>query len=130
MKLLALAGLGLALAGGVAAASSQADPVTLSMRQYTNSSKWRVLVWYGQVANGAAGEDVEVLGQAASRRASASTPRTKTVPGGGYEAESVSPQIPYQIRRRSTPERRSGRAGETSSATRSSTRLRYSASTR
>lgn len=97
MKLIALAGLGLALAGGVAAASSQADPVTLSMRQYTNSSKWRVFVWYGQVATSAAGEDVEVLGQACLTKGFRLYTATKTVPGGGYETESVSTEIPYQL---------------------------------
>ena len=97
MKLIALAGLGLVLAGGVAAASSQADPVTLSMRHYTNSSKWRVFVWYGQVATSAAGEDVEVLGQACLTKGFRLYTATKTVPGGGYEAESVSLQIPYQL---------------------------------
>ncbi len=95
MSSLALAALGLALATGVAAASSQADPVTLSMRHYTNSSKWQVHVWYGQVANGAAGEDVEVLGQACLTKGFRLYTATKTVPGGGYEAESVSTAIPY-----------------------------------
>ena len=95
VRSLALAAIGLALAGGVAAASSQADPVTLSMRQYTNSSKWRVVVWYGQVATSAAGEDVEVLGQACLTKGFRLYTATKTVPGGGYEAESVSTQIPY-----------------------------------
>jgi hypothetical protein len=52
-------------------------------------------VWYGQVANGAAGEDVEVLGQACLTKGFRLYTATKTVPGGGYEAESVSTALPY-----------------------------------
>jgi hypothetical protein len=40
----------LTLVSGAAGAAPQADPVTLSLRQYTNENKVRVLVWYGQLA--------------------------------------------------------------------------------
>jgi hypothetical protein len=89
MKLLALAGIGLALAPVVAAAPSQADPVTLSMRQYTNADKARVLVWSGQVASNAAGEDVELLGQECGTKGYRLFAATKTVAGGGWEMDSV-----------------------------------------
>ena len=81
----------------MAAASSQADPVTLSMRQYTNSSKWRVYVWYGQVASGAAGEDVEVLGQACLTKGFRLYTATKTFPAAATRPRASSTQIPYQI---------------------------------
>ena len=96
MKLLALAGLGLALAAGVAAASSQAD-VTLAMRQYTNANKIRVFVWHGQVATAASGEDVEVLGRACLTKDYRLYAGTQTVAGGGWEVESASIQAPYNI---------------------------------
>lgn len=98
MKLLVLAIIGLAMAGGVAAASSQADPVTLSMRQYTNpTSKLRVWVWHGQVASSAAGDDVEILGRECRSKDYRLFAATKTTPGGGYEVENALPQPPYQI---------------------------------
>ena len=97
MKVLALAALGLALVGGVAAAASRAD-VTLAMRQYTNENKIRVFVWYGRVASAAAGEDVEVLGRDLSaRRTSGCTRERGRSPGGGWEVESASTQAPYNI---------------------------------
>ena len=96
MRSLALAAIGLALATGVAAASSQAD-VTLAMRQYTNANKIPVFVWYGQVGTAAAGEDVEVLGRACLTKDYRLYAGTKTVAGGGWEVESASIQPPYNI---------------------------------
>jgi hypothetical protein len=97
-RLTALACIGLALAGGVAAASSQAEPVTLSTREYTNpTSKLRVYVWYGQIASNAAGEDVEILGRDCHSKGFRLFAATKTSPGGGYEVENAQPQPPYQI---------------------------------
>ena len=96
MRLLALAGLVLALAGGVAAASSQAD-VTLSMRQYTNENKIRVFVWSGRTASGASGEDVEVLGRDCLTKDFRLYAGTQTTPGGGWEVESAQRTTPYNI---------------------------------
>ncbi len=96
MKVLALAALGLALVGGVAAAASRAD-VTLAMRQYTNENKIRVFVWHGRVATAAAGEDVEVLGRACLTKDYRLYAGTRTVAGGGWEVESASSQAPYNI---------------------------------
>jgi hypothetical protein len=96
MKLLALAGIALALAGGVGAASSQAD-VTLAMRQYTNENKIRTFVWYGKITNGAAGEDVEVLGRDCLTKDFRLYAGTRTAPGGGYEVESAQRTTPYNI---------------------------------
>jgi hypothetical protein len=95
MKLLALAGIGLALAGGVAAASGQADSVTLSMRQFVNENKTRVYVWYGQIASGAAGEDVEVLGRDCLTKDFRLYAGTKSVAGGAWEVDSVAAAPPY-----------------------------------
>jgi hypothetical protein len=91
VKLLALAGIGLVLAGGVAAASSEADPVTLSMRQYLDSTKRLVYVWYGQVASGAANEDVEVLVRDCLAKDFRLFAAAKTVAGGGYEVDTRFP---------------------------------------
>jgi hypothetical protein len=95
MKLVALAAMGLALAGGVAAASSQADPVTFAMRQYVNENKTRVYVWYGQIASGAAGEDVEVLGRDCLTKDFRLYAGTKSVAGGAWEVDSVAAAPPY-----------------------------------
>jgi hypothetical protein len=94
MKLVLLAAIGLALAAGVAAAWSQAD-VTLSLRQYTNANKVRVLVWYGQVANGAAGEHVEVLARDCGTKPFYRIAETQTAAGGGWEIQSQSSEPPY-----------------------------------
>jgi len=95
MKLLALATVGLALVGGVAAASSEADQVTLAMRQYTNANKVRVFVWYGQIASGAAGEDVEVLGRDCLTKDFRLYAGTQSTAGGAWEVDSVAAAPPY-----------------------------------
>ena len=76
--------------------------MTLSMRQYTNESKWRVIVWYGQMASSAAGEDVEVLGQAMPHEGLPPLHGDEDAfAGGGYEAESMSAQdFPTRLVRR------------------------------
>jgi hypothetical protein len=89
-KAIALGIVGLAHAGGVASASSRADAVTLSLRQYTNDNKVKVLVWYGQVASSAAGDDVEVLGRECLTDGYRQLAATRTLPGGGWEVESLS----------------------------------------
>lgn len=88
-KAIALGIAGLTLAAGVASASSQADAVTLSLRQYTNNNKVKVLVWYGQVASTAAGDDIEVLGRDCLTSFYRQLTATTTLPGGGWETESL-----------------------------------------
>ena len=83
-----------ALAAGVASAAPKAD-VSLSMRQYTNEGKVRVFVWYGQVASGAAGEDVEVLGRDCLTKDFRLYAGTKTTAGGGWEVDTVTTNPPY-----------------------------------
>jgi hypothetical protein len=96
MKVVALAGLVLALAGGVAAASSEAN-VTLAMRQYTNENKIRVFVWSGRIASNASGEDVEVLGRDCLTKDFRLYAGTQSTPGGGFEVESAQRTTPYNI---------------------------------
>ena len=90
----ALGLVGLALASGVASASSQADEVTLSMRQYKNETHRLVFVWYGQIASGAAGENVEVLGRDCMSKGFRQFTATQTLPGGGWEVESIGKEFP------------------------------------
>jgi hypothetical protein len=96
LRLLALAAVGVLLLTGIAAASSQAD-VTLAMRQYTNENKIRVFVWHGQIASGAAGEEVEVLGRDCLTKNFRLYAGTQSNPGGGYEVESAQRTTPYNI---------------------------------
>jgi hypothetical protein len=90
---IALGIVGLALAAGVASASNHADAVTLALREYTNDNKVKVLVWYGQVAASAAGEDVEVLGRECLTDGYRQLAATRTVQGGGWEVESLSHDV-------------------------------------
>jgi hypothetical protein len=91
---IAVAVIGLTLvAASQSGAAPRADAVTLSLRQYTNDNKVRVFVWYGQVANGAAGEDVEVLGRNCKTSFYRQLTATKTLPGGGWEVESLSKDV-------------------------------------
>jgi hypothetical protein len=90
MKPVAAAAAALAVTAGVAGAGSQAD-VTLSLRQYANPNSLRVLVWHGQVASTAAGEEVAILGRGCTTSSFRQLITTKTLPGGGYEVESVTP---------------------------------------
>ena len=75
----------------VATAGAVNEVVTLSLRQYVNANKVRVLVWYGQVS-GSGGELVEVQardcgtkpllhdrGDDARRRAAAARSRARTL---------------------------------------------------
>lgn len=86
-SVLALGVVALAVSTGVAAASTQADSVTLSFRQYLNSNRTVVMVWYGQVSSGAGGEDVEIVGRECRTSGYRQFFATRTVPGGGYEVE-------------------------------------------
>jgi hypothetical protein len=95
MKLVALAVTAVAVAAGVASAGSSQADVTLSLRQYTNANKVRVLVWYGQVASGAAGEHVEVLARDCGTKQFYRIAETDTGPGGGWEIQSQNPDPPY-----------------------------------
>jgi hypothetical protein len=79
----------LTLVSGAAGAAPQVDPVTMSLRQYTNENKVRVLVWYGQVASTAGGQDVEVLGRDCLTSFYRQLTATTTLPGGGWETESL-----------------------------------------
>ena len=93
MRLLAPAVI-VALAAGVASAASHADGVTLSMRQYTNENKVRVFVWFGQIASGAAGENVEVLGRDCMTTGFRQFTATQTLADGGWEVKSLGKEFP------------------------------------
>ena len=69
--------------------------VTLSLRQYVNANKVRVLVWYGQVSGGAGGNRVEVQARDCGTKAFYKIAETTPGPGGGYEIESQSSVPPY-----------------------------------
>jgi hypothetical protein len=91
VRLLVAAVAALAVTAGVAGAALQADPVTLSFRQYLNQQRALIYVWYGQVASGAAGDDVEVLAQECRTKGYRLFAATKTVAGGGFEVDSTAP---------------------------------------
>jgi hypothetical protein len=78
----------------VATAGAVNEVVTLSLRQYTNANKVRVLVWYGQVS-GSGGELVEVQARDCGTKAFYTLAETKPGSGGVYEIESQSSVPPY-----------------------------------
>jgi hypothetical protein len=81
---------------GLAAATAGAvnEVVTLSLRQYTNANKVRVLVWYGQVSGSGGAEQVEVQARDCGTKAFYKIAETPS-PGGAYEIESESSVPPY-----------------------------------
>jgi hypothetical protein len=85
-----------AVVTGLLAASAGAvnEVVTLSLRQYVNANKVRVLVWYGQVS-GPGGELIEVQARDCGTEAFHTIAETKPGAGGGYEIESQSSVPPY-----------------------------------
>lgn len=96
MKLAAIVGVLLSLAiAGWSSAATQADSVTLSMRQYLNPARTVVMVWFGQVSSGVAGEDVEILGRDCLTQGFRQVLTTKTIAGGGYEVQNP-PATPSQ----------------------------------
>lgn len=92
MRLVALAVLAAAVAVGTAGAVTEV--VTLSLRQYVNANKVRVLVWYGQVS-GSGGELVEVQARDCGTKPFYTLAETKPGAGGAYEIESQNPDPPY-----------------------------------
>ena len=68
--------------------------VTLSLRQYVNANKVRVLVWFGQVS-GPGRELVEVQARDCGTKAFYTIAETAPAPGGGWEIESQNPDPPY-----------------------------------
>lgn len=86
---LALAG-ALCLAGSSAGATA-ADSVTMSVRQYVNANKVRVLAFSGQISSGQPGELVTIVGKECTgglRQLAAA----QTVAGGAWQVETPSPQ--------------------------------------
>jgi hypothetical protein len=85
-----------AVVTGLVAATAGAvnQVVTLSLRQYTNANKVRVMVWYGQVS-GPGGETVEIQARDCGTKAFYKIAETTPSPGGAYEIESQSSVPPY-----------------------------------
>jgi hypothetical protein len=77
-----------------AAAGAVNEVVTLSLRQYVNANKVRVLVWYGQVS-GSGGELLEVQARDCGTQGFYTIAETKPGVGGAYEIESQSSVPPY-----------------------------------
>jgi hypothetical protein len=85
-----------AVTGLVAATAGAVNQVvTLSLRQYTNANKVRVLVWYGQVSGSGGGELVEVQARDCGTKVFYKLAETKPGSGGAYEIESQNPDPPY-----------------------------------
>jgi hypothetical protein len=84
----------LVAAVAVATAGAVNEVVTLSLRQYTNANKVRVLVWYGQVS-GSGGELVEVQARDCGTKPFYAIAETTPSAGGGYEIQSQNPDPPY-----------------------------------
>jgi hypothetical protein len=82
---------------GLVAATAGAvnEVVTLSLRQYTNANKVRVLVWYGQVSGAGGGELVEVEARDCGTKDFYKIAESKPGVGGVYEIESQSSVPPY-----------------------------------
>lgn len=85
------------LVAAVAVATAGAvvnEVVTLSLRQYVNANKVRVMVWYGQVS-GSGGDTVEVQARDCGTKTFYKITETIPGPGGVYEIESESSVPPY-----------------------------------
>lgn len=95
----------------VATAGAVTEVVTLSLRQYTNANKVRVLVWYGQVS-GSGGALVEVQARDCGTKAFYTLAETRPGAGGGYEIESESSVPPYGSVRWSAAQTYRARWGE------------------
>jgi len=102
---------------GLVAATAGAvnEVVTLSLRQYVNANKVRVLVWYGQVT-GSGGEQVEVQARDCGTKAFYKITETAPGPGGAYEIESQSSVPPYGAIRWSAAQTYRARWGDQLSA--------------
>ena len=114
MKLLALVAL---IVAGLAASTAGAvnELVTLSLRQYVNANKVRVMVWYGQVS-GAGGDTVEVQARDCGAKDFYKIAETRPSPGGVYEIESQSSVPPYGSTRWSASQTYRARWGDQLSA--------------
>jgi hypothetical protein len=96
MRVTTIVGLVLSVAlAGSSTAAARADSVTLSFRTYLNPARTVVMVWYGQVSSGAAGEDVEILGRECLTPGFHQVLAAETVAGGGYEVQNP-PVTPSQ----------------------------------
>ncbi len=80
----------------VGVARAQSDAVTMSLSTYRNANGVLVLAFSGSVSSGAAGEQVEVLGQDCGARASRLLSATQTRPGGGWRLENPESTAPYR----------------------------------
>ncbi len=76
---------------GTSAGATSADSVTMSVRQYVNANKVRVLSISGQISSGQAGELVTILGRECLRSGSYQLLATQTNAGGGWLAENPPP---------------------------------------
>jgi hypothetical protein len=85
-----------AVVTGLLAATAGAvnEVVTLSLRQFTNANKVRVLVWYGQVS-GSGGPLVEVQARDCGTKAFYKIAEAPPGTGGGWEIQSQNPDPPY-----------------------------------
>jgi hypothetical protein len=83
----ALAAVAVLAALGATSAAAGPDGVSLAIRQYRNTNKVLVLVWYGQTSNGAPGEEVQVVGRDCLTTGFRLFAQTKTAPGGSYQIE-------------------------------------------
>ena len=94
MRFVAVGALVAAVAVTTAGAVNQA--VSLSLRQYTNANKVRVLVWYGQVSDpSGSAELVQVEARDCGTKNFYKITETAPGSGGVYEIESQSSAPPY-----------------------------------
>lgn len=98
---------------GLVAATAGAvnEVVTLSLRQYVNANKVRVIVWYGQVSGGG-GELVEVQARDCGAKTFSTIAEARPGPGGTYEIESQSSVPPYPVVRWSAAQTYRARWGD------------------
>jgi hypothetical protein len=80
----------LCLAGTTAATS--ANSVTMSVRQYVNANKLRVLAFSGQISSTAADELVTLLGTPCTGGGVRQLAAAQTMDGGAWQVETPSPQ--------------------------------------
>lgn len=80
-------------------AATRADTVTLVFSQYRNVNGVLVLVFSGTVSNGAAGEEVEVVGQDCGGQGYRLIGGARTRAGGGWQVQNPSSEPPIGRRR-------------------------------
>lgn len=92
MRTAALAAVAALCLAGTTAGATRANSVTMSVRQYVNANKLRVLAFSGQISTTAADELVTLLGTPCTGGGVRQLAAAQTTDGGNWQVETPSPQ--------------------------------------